>query len=139
MLFAPNRLTIPKPEQSAKRKKKNINLTIIPQQSTSILNKTSNRTTEQPSDNPKAVCVICFLSSPNIIKNNSDPFKKAKIIRKELIFFLNENDIFNNILMIIQYVYDYIIYNSIQKKLALKNSKDLQFFLDIKNYMYFSC
>ena len=73
-----------------------------------------------------------------IIKNNSDPFKKAKIIRKELIFFLNENDIFNNILIIIQYVYDYIIYNSIQKKLALKNSKDLQFFLDIKNYMYFS-
>ena len=31
-----------------------------------------------------------------------------------------------------------MIYNSIQKELALKNSNDLQFFVDIKNYMYYS-
>ena len=73
-----------------------------------------------------------------IIEKETDPFKKGNIIRNELILFLNQNNIFNNILMIIQYVDDYIIYNSIQKKLALKNSKDLQFFVNIKNYMYFS-
>ena len=72
------------------------------------------------------------------IKNNTDPFKKGKIITQELILYLEQNDIFNNILMIIQYVYDYMIYNSIQKELALKNSNDLQFFVDIKNYMYYS-
>ena len=72
------------------------------------------------------------------IEKETDPFKKGNIIRNELILFLNQNNIFNNILMIIQYVDDYIIYNSIQKKLALKNSKDLQFFVNIKNYMYFS-
>ena len=73
-----------------------------------------------------------------MMESNSDPFKKGVIIRNELILYLNQNDIFNNILMIIQYVDDYIIYNSIQKKLALKNSKDLQFFINIKNHMYFS-
>ena len=72
------------------------------------------------------------------IKNNTDPFKKGKIITQELIVYLEQNDIFNNLLMIIQYVYDYMIYNSIQKELALKNSNDLQFFVDIKNYMYYS-
>ena len=72
------------------------------------------------------------------IKNNTDPFKKGKIITQELILYLEQNDIFNNLLMIIQYVYDYMIYNSIQKDLALKNSNDLQFFVDIKNYMYYS-
>ena len=72
------------------------------------------------------------------IKNNTDPFKKGKIITQELILYLEQNDIFNNLLMIIQYVYDYMIYNSIQKELALKNSNDLQFFVDIKNYMYYS-
>ena len=74
----------------------------------------------------------------NMLKSNSDPFKKSNIIKNELILYLNQNNIFNNLLMIIQYVDDYIIYNSIQKKLALKNSKDLQFFNDIKNHMYFS-
>ena len=73
-----------------------------------------------------------------MIEKETDPVKKGNIIRNELILFLNQNNIFNNILMIIQYVDDYIIYNSIQKKLALKNSKDLQFFVNIKNYMYFS-
>ena len=73
-----------------------------------------------------------------MLKSNSDPFKKSDIIKNELIVYLNQNNIFNNLLMIIQYVDDYIIYNSIQKKLALKNSKDLQFFNDIKNHMYFS-
>ena len=73
-----------------------------------------------------------------LLKNNSDPLKQGIIIRNELILYLNQNNIFNNILMIIQYVDDYIIYNSIQKKLALKNSKDLQFFVNIKNYMFFS-
>ena len=73
-----------------------------------------------------------------LMKNNSESYKKGKIITQELIIYLNQNNIFNNILKIIQYVYDYIIYNSIQKELALKNSKDLQFFVDIKNYMYYS-
>ena len=73
-----------------------------------------------------------------LLENNSDPLKQSIIIRNELILYLNQNNIFNNILMIIQYVDDYIIYNSIQKKLALKNSKDLQFFVNIKNYMFFS-
>lgn len=73
-----------------------------------------------------------------LLKNNTDPLKQGGIIRNELILYLNQNNIFNNILMIIQYVDDYIIYNNIQKKLALQNSKDLQFFMNIKNYMYFS-
>ena len=73
-----------------------------------------------------------------LLKNNSDSFKKGKIIMQELILYLNKNDIFNNMLKITQYVYDYIIFNSIQKVLALKNSNDLQFFVDIKNYMYYS-
>ena len=73
-----------------------------------------------------------------MIKNNLDPCKKGNIIRNELIVYLNQNNIFNNILMIIQYVDDYIIYNSFRKKLALKNSKDLQFFDNIKNHMYYS-
>ena len=73
-----------------------------------------------------------------MIKNNIDPCKKGNIIRNELIVYLNQNNIFNNILMIIQYVDDYIIYNSFRKKLALKNSKDLQFFDNIKNHMYYS-
>jgi len=73
-----------------------------------------------------------------MLNYNLDPLKKGNIIRNELILYLNQNNIFNNILMIIQYVDDYIIYNSIRKKLALQNSKDLQFFDNIKTYMYYS-
>ena len=74
----------------------------------------------------------------NLIKNTADYFKKGQVINQVLITFFNQNDIFNNILTIIQYIYYYMIYNSIQKNLAAKYSNDLQFFFDVKNYMYYS-
>ena len=71
-------------------------------------------------------------------KSNTDLTLKNKIIYKGLIKYFEHLQVFDKIICILQYVDDFIIYNNLSKKLGFDYPEDMQFFTEIKNYMFSS-
>ena len=61
---------------------------------------------------------------------------KTNFIYSHIIYFLKNVNVYQEIISIVQFINDYLIYNKYENDLALHYSKDLELFQEVKNLLF---